>query len=191
MKLWKCSWTSLAALVLLSIAPLLKLAAAAELAIVPIYDPASKSYFEMVDGVKSKLISSGEGVWEGPRWGEAYRFAQERVYKGVRGRLAIVKSFETHAFLLRTFHPDSEAWIGLRYWCKARQLQWSDGTTADGHSYKAWAKNWRQDVYACASSVPNEYMPVAYSAAPSFQWIGKGINKRYYYFFVEYPTGHP
>jgi lectin-like protein len=159
-----------------------------ELLDTPVQDPASKSYFEMVDG--SHGMVKGPVAHEGPNWGEAYRLSQMRVYKGVRGRLAIVKSLETHQFLSLTFRPKSHVWIGLRYWCNSRKLQWSDGEMMTPGSFRAWAKEWKQDIYACASTGgPTEYMPVAYSPLPTFDWIGKGINKRYYYFFVEYPVG--
>src|SRR5215469_7602830 len=83
-----------------------------------VYDPASKSYFELIDGRKSDHYQPGYdsiGYGEGPTWQEAYNFARSRAYKGVNGRLAIVRGIATHDFLERTFHPDSFAWIGLRY----------------------------------------------------------------------------
>lgn len=160
-----------------------------ELLDTPVYDPISKSYFEMVDG--SHGMVKGPLAHEGPNWTDAYRLAQGRVFKGVHGRLAVVKSLETHEFLMRTFRPETYVWIGLRYWCTQRKLQWSDGTIAAAGSFQAWDKVWRQDVYACASGGGDkEFMPVAYSPLPKFDWIGKGIQKRYYYFFVEYPTGN-
>ena len=164
-----------------------------ELLDTPVYSPDTKSYFEMVDGshgMVARFPSAAGVVHEGPNWAEAYQLAQERTFKGVRGRLAIVKSFETHEFLSHTFRPKADVWIGLRYWCTARKLQWSDGEMMSPGSFQAWARQWKQDVYACASDGgPREYMPIAYSALPTFDWIGKGIHKRYPYFFVEYPTG--
>lgn len=159
-----------------------------ELLDTPIYDPYAKSYFEMVDG--SHGLVQGPLSHEGPNWAEANRLAQRRAFKGVRGRLAIVRSWQTHLFLLNTFRPKTYVWIGLRYSCRERKLHWADGSTMEAGSFQAWDKVWRQDVYACASTQdPAEYMPVAYAPLPTFDWIGKGINKRFYYFFVEYPTG--
>lgn len=162
---------------------------AAELLNVPVYDPRTKSYFEMADGAHG--LVRGTGVdHEGPNWREAYGFAQARSYKGVRGRLALVKDFETHEFLLGTFKPTTYVWIGLRYWCQARRLEWSDGKMLAPGSFQAWDKRW-DDSNACKGAGPKDYMPVAYSPPPDFRWIGKGANKRFYYFFVEYATGSP
>jgi len=165
-------------------------AAADELLNSRVYDPASKSYFEMVDG--SKGLVKGYNGNEGPTWAQAYALAREREFKGARGRLAIIKDRATSEFLARTFQPKTYVWIGLRYWCNQRKLQWSDGEAWTPGSFQIWDKVWRQDVYACPKGAgPAEYMPVAYSPLPEFHWIGKGINKRYYYFFVQYPTGGP
>ena len=158
-----------------------------ELLNTPVYDPNAKSYFEMVDG--SHGMVQGPVGHEGPNWREAYQLSQRRNFKGSPGRLAIVTSLETHEFLLRTFRPKTQVWIGLRYWCSTRKLQWSDGEMVKPGSFQAWAKEWKQDVYACSSDGAGEFMPVAYSPLPTFAWIGKGWAKRFYYFFVEYPTG--
>ena len=154
----------------------------------PVYDAESKSYFEMVDGRNLQ-----KNVYdEGPTWPEALTLAKQRSYKGVAGRLAIVKDLATHDFLERTFQPGSYVWIGLRYWCAAHKLQWSDGETPAPNAFGAWDKNWRQDVYACAGNTPGDFMPIAYSPIEAgFRWIGKGSGKRYYFYFVEYPAGHP
>jgi hypothetical protein len=158
----------------------------------PVYDPDSKSYFEMVDGREDKQ-AAGMARGQGPDWAEAFLWAKEREYKGAKGRLAIVKNIATHEFLERTFAPGSDVWIGLRYWCQVRKLQWSDGEMVSPGTFQAWAVNWRQDIYACNSGGgPTDYMPIAYNPiADGFRWIGKGKGKRYYFYFVEYPTGHP
>jgi hypothetical protein len=160
---------------------------AAELLDTPVYDPASKSYFEMVDGLK---IYKGYMANEGPNWEQANEFARARVFGGARGRLAIIASLATHAFLESTFKPGTYVWTGLRYFCASRKLEWSDGQSFVPGAFQAWDARWNQDVYGCQG--PKQvYMPIAYSPLPNFRWVGKGIEKRYYYFFVEYPTGHP
>src|SRR3546814_7056924 len=58
----------------------------------PIYDSHSQSYFQLFgDNVHP-------GNWEAARIRAAQKFS-----KGVLGRLAVVDSAETHAFLLRAF----------------------------------------------------------------------------------------
>jgi hypothetical protein len=161
--------------------------AAADLLDTPVYDPVSKSYFEMVDGLK---IYKGYMAHEGPNWAQAHDLARGRAYGGVQGRLATVSSVTTHEFLEQTFKPSNYVWIGLRYFCGAQKLQWDNGEALARGSFQAWDSNWRQDPYACNGPIQT-YMPVAYSPLPGFRWVGKGIEKRYYYFFVEYPTGHP
>lgn len=172
----------------------IQLASAAALVNKPVYDRGSKSYFELVDA--SDMIK-GYGANEGPTWSQANDLAREREYKGVHGRLAVVQSVETHFFLERTFEPDSESWIGLRLWCTRRTLQWSDGQDLKPGSFAAWDKNWNQDVYTCSGAGSSSagmmiYAPIAYTRVSyGFRWIAKGSGKRFHYFFVEYPTGHP
>ena len=169
---------------------------AAELLNTPVYDPASKSYFEMVNGRNGLVV--GYGSHEGPKWSEAYSLAEERVYKGVRGRLAVVKSNATHEFLMRTFQPETNVWIGLRYWCLSEKLQDVTGAYLDKSTFMPWAQNWRPDPFTCELDPythrprADNYMPIAYNGIGSgFRWFGETPSKRFYYFFVEYPTGSP
>ncbi len=160
-----------------------------------VYDPESKRYFMLLN------LRAPPGTPyprnEGLPWGEAERDARSRSYQGVQGRLAVVNTPEIHEFLLKTFRPDVETWIGLRYWCARRQLQSTDGAVHGRDAFKAWDPNWQQDVYACKSAVMNnpheeQYMPVAYNpVSKGFRWIGKGWFKRYWAAFVEFPTGKP
>ncbi len=149
---------------------------------VPVYDPVSKRYFAM--------MQSDTNAW---MWLDVYRQARGRWYKGVQGRLAIVDTLEVHEFLLQHFRLKyfQDAWIGLRYLCKAHKLIWSDGQPYQPNGFEAWDKNWKQDIYFCNSGNgnPNEWAPIAYS--PQFTWIGKGPSKGYQWYFMEYPTGHP
>ena len=148
--------------------------------VIPIYDPVSKRYFAMMQ-------SAGTGTWD-----QVYAQARGRGYKGAQGRLAIVDSIEVHEFLLRNFPLKyfEDAWIGLRYLCRARKLVWSDGKVYQRNGFEAWDKIWKQDQYFCGdTNDPNDWAPIAYS--PKFTWIAKGRHKKYEYYFVEYPTGHP
>lgn len=152
---------------------------------VPVYDPISKRYFA--------LMRADPKNW-GTKWGAVAQQAQKQAYRGVKGRLAIVDSLDVHEFLLRNFHPNKyqfNIWIGLRYLCGPKKLQWSDGRMLQPGSFQAWDPNWKQDVYACNSQPgdPTEWAPVAYS--PQFTWIVKGLNKGYDWYFIEFPTGKP
>ena len=120
---------------------------------VPVYDPAAKRYFALMPSAKG---SDG-------KWATEHADAEAHVYKGVRGRLAVVDTLEVHEFLLRHFHMPGPTWIGLRYLCRARKLEWSNGTLFKPGSFEAWDKNWKQDVFACSdTNNPNDWAPVAY-----------------------------
>lgn len=149
---------------------------------IPIYDPVSKHYFALMDSVKAN--------W-GTMWRKVYQQARGHWYKGAQGRLAIVDTFEKHDFLLTHFPLKywQDAWIGLRYFCEAKKLQWVSGRQWKRGSFEAWATPWNQDPVMCTAHTPTEYAPVAYN--PKFQWIAKGENKGYDWYFIEYPTGHP
>src|SRR3546814_21041878 len=85
----------------------------------PIYDPHSKSYFQIFDD------NVHPGNWEAAR-----SRAGMKAYKGVRGRLAVIDSAETQKFLLRAFDLDRRhisVWIGLPTVSSARLLKWDDG----------------------------------------------------------------
>ena len=107
-----------------------------------------------------------------------------------RDGYVIVRSPEVHAFLMRTFHPHQGVWIGLRYLCKQRQLQWVTGETVRPGSFQAWHKVWDQSAVGGCST--QEYLTVVYTPVDEgFRWIAKGVIKEYGYYFVEYPTGGP
>src|SRR5690606_32532542 len=129
---------------MLSGAPLL--AADLPLPRTPIYNPASKSYFQLFND------NIHPGNWEAARVRAA-----KHAYKGVRGRLAVIDKPETHVFVMRTFKLNQRGnavWIGLRYWCGARLLQWEDGMPFEPSSPKAfrlWHAEWsRSDEDACS-----------------------------------------
>lgn len=152
---------------------------------VPVYDPEAKRYFAL------------EHAQLGPQyltmWNSVAEQAQRQVYKGVRGRLAIVDSLEVHSFLLRTFRPNhyQSIWIGLRYLCNAKKLEWSDGRLMNPGSFQVWDKEWNQDVYTCnKKSDPNDWAPVAYTGE-MHSWVVKGNTKGYPWYFIEFPTGQP
>lgn len=156
----------------------------------PIYDPASKSYFELV---KTPREYAPGAVTPSMTFDVAVGAASGRKFKGVSGRLAIIKSPDTHLFVMQKLRPNEEAWIGLRYLCKLRQLRWVNGETVSKGQFQAWHTKWDQSANAGCVKGGGEadWMPVAYMGVQDgFRWVAKGAKKKYISFIVEYPTGH-
>lgn len=156
-------------------------------AIKPIYNPHTKSYFELrVDLPKP------------PQWRTAVRYARSKKFKGVRGRLAFVKDLKTHSFLRANFTLNEQAWIGLRFFCGVRKLVWVDGQIHERKAFKVWARQWHRTNVTCRSQKSRQgridYMPVAYTQTnKGFRWQASGPGKYFVSYFVEYLTGseHP
>lgn len=157
----------------------------------PVYNPETKSYFELIR-IGKGYSNRGSSVQE-IGWDKARLLALSRVYKGVTGRLAIVPSQSVDAFLRDTFHPIHETWIGLRYWCHIGKLQWVDGTELKGSGYQKWGPFWNveggdpnsSNVPRCVDFFPVHYWPVE----QGFYWNANGRHKEFYMIFIEYPTG--
>lgn len=163
----------------------------------PVYDPSSKSYYELVLIQTTRYSTRGAQDID---WTDAEELAEASTFKGVHGRLAVVKNIEVHNFLLTTFRPQWQTWIGLRYMCLSRRLQWTDGTIWKSGMFAAWDEDWDESGYpdGCGGSagptVPMSHknMPVAYSQpVRGFRWFATGWAKHFYSYFVEYPTGKP
>ncbi len=104
-----------------------------ELFNISVYDPHSKSYFG--------LYRIQRGSYE-----NANNYARSRIFKGARGRLAVVRSKETQNFIARTFRPPNETWIGLRMFCQSRKLRWVTGEElVRGKHFTNWGRRWRYD----------------------------------------------
>ena len=152
----------------------------------PIYDPVSKRYFELQYHFARE-------------WKEDKAEAATHQFKGVQGRLANVDSAGVHSFLLLHFRPNTTTWVGMEYMCEKHVLLDSTGKQMDGHTFQAWAEDWKPDFYACNNGTVAkeiEYMPIAYTpvelgSAKSFRWTGWGVAKRFDAYFIEYPTGAP
>jgi hypothetical protein len=152
----------------------------------PVYNPATRSYFALVDTYPEGFV-----------WERARRLATTHVFKGVHGRLAIVPDRQTDAFLVKTFssHLEHPAVIGLRYWCRNRKLQWIDGRTQPNRNFGIWHVPWNRTPQDSCGMLPNDsYMGVHYEAPRSsmtgimsLRAVGpaKGFNA----LIVEFPTG--
>lgn len=149
---------------------------------VPIFDPNTQSYFELRDDNSRQY------------WREARRLAAVSLYKGRRGRLAVVNSKETNDFLRSNFTLTGPAWIGLRYWCKTRKLRWVTGERHLRTGYNNWYRPWnRNPETTCgitgSGAETHGYMPVYYLPQNfGFRWQAAGPGKGFIRYFVEYPT---
>lgn len=159
----------------------------------PLYDPHSKSYFELVKVTLGMSSLPGQSV-AGIPFDKAVQLAAGRAFGGVKGRLAVVRSTETHLFIMQNLRPSEETWIGLRYLCRARSLEWVTGEKVQKGQFQAWHAQWDQAGNASCVNQTGEtpWMGVAYTAAgQGFRWVAKGGKKIYLAFLAEYPTGKP
>jgi hypothetical protein len=152
----------------------------------PVYNPASESYFQLLALTTHKN-----------RWSDARQMAASQIYKGVRGRLASVKDSETHEFILRTFDMSREVWIGLRYWCRYRMLEW-DGerpySPSDPGHFQAWHSQWiaNSRTFCPADWTGSEaYMAIYYRnfGGTNARWQGTTPAKFFGRILVEFSTG--
>jgi hypothetical protein len=158
------------------------------------YDPASKSYFELVRVTPAQQEAHKVGMVPETSFAKAAQFAAGRAFKGTRGRLAVVKTRETHEFIMTNLRPNTYTFIGLRYFCKQRQLRWINDEIHPANGFKAWHQNWDQgDSKYCLNSTNGPWwMGVAYTGVgDGFRWVARGSAKNWNLYLVEYPTGQP
>lgn len=151
----------------------------------PIYSPATKSYFQMVQ-------STGRHG----NWPEALDQVRGLTYNGVRGRLAVINSPEAHEFIMRNFDVSHPTWIGLRYWCEFRMLEWvglRPFSPTDPDQFQAWHPQWARNHAFCPpnASGPGAFMVVYYQplGETSALWQAVRRGKGFGRILVEYPTG--
>lgn len=157
----------------------------------PLFDPSSGSYFLLHRFTKAE---SPDDVFHALNFAQSMRAASGRAHKGVPGRMAVVKTAETHQFILINLRPPEHTWIGLRYFCKLRQLQWVNGEVHPKGAFSPWAAKWDQaDTASCVRGGGEaDWMPVAYEGVHAgARWVAKGAKKRYSYVIIEFPTGKP
>ena len=154
----------------------------------PVYNPHTKSYFQLFRDNTTN-------------WDSANKLAKTKYHKGVAGRLAHVEDMETHTFLLANLAIKKErnpVWIGLRYWCRLKMLQWTSDraySPSDPEHFRIWHTNWSHHgsrvSSACdSSSGPRSYVPVYYRTINGVtRWQAIGAGKFYVAYIVEYLTG--
>lgn len=151
----------------------------------PIYNPHSKSYFQLFDD------NLHPGTWEAARVR-----ALRKTFHDAPGRLAVVDSRETHDFLLRAFDLDQRSpsvWIGLRYWCSARLLQWEEGvpfSPSDPEPFKLWHAQWTYREAPACSTRASAFAPVYYRTMGKLtRWQAVEGSRSLSHYLVEFPTG--
>lgn len=170
----------------------------------PIYNPETKSYFELYN--PTVKTPGAKKAYYDPRfqwfWEQARRIAARKIYRGVRGRLAVVKTRSVHEFLRTHFTLGEPAWIGLRYWCKYHKLLWVTGELQKLTAFSNWGAVWdaqgaqpngprvKSCVEVAHGGIP--WLPVHYwPTKDGFYWNANGYRKGFASMFIEYPTGKP
>lgn len=162
----------------------------------PIFDPSSKSYFQLFDD------NVNPGTWDAAR-----SRAASKVHNGVRGRLAVIDSVETHKFIIRNFGMnwhEASVWIGLRYWCSAHMLQWEGElpfSPSDAGRFRLWHSQWARngsgqgasagmaDTCGMAASRKQGFAPVYYrNIGGVVRWQATGAGKGFANYLVEFVT---
>lgn len=162
----------------------------------PVYNPETKSYFEL-------HRPKGQVAKVGIAWPEASKIAAGKNYRGVRGRLAVVKTAATDKFLRETFKSSTAAWIGLRYWCGFKRLQWITGEIHGLNKFQRWGTTWNIKGRNRALSSMLAECPARAGGTPyflgihywnlksGFNWNANSLNTGLNALFIEYPTGKP
>ena len=168
----------------------------------PFYNPETKSYFELYspeasDPKRTRSVRTFGTIG----FNEAMGMAARRRYKGVPGRLAIIKSQQTHEFLAENLKPEGSAWIGLRYYCRFNKLMWVNGEILEkGKDFAKWSpQGWRLQGASPRSKkqsyCPSERtasLPVHYwGMSDGFFWNANGFAKHFNAMIIEYRTGKP
>ena len=161
----------------------------------PIYNPETKSYFENYDLYRDP--NNPYGVYFAFEWPLAKQWAESRVFHGVRGRLAVIKSREVQEFIAKKLQPDDGAWFGLSFRCDSRSLWWVTGENWPLSAYQNWNRPWNVEGTTWknanhAQCPPNEVAGVHYwGAATGYKWNVNGPHKGFHYLIIEYTTGKP
>lgn len=145
-----------------------------------VLDPSSGSHFELV-----RKTLDFEGKFP-TVWRDARPAAEKRVHKGIRGRLAVIKSQDTLIFLQKNFDI-SISWIGLRYFCANKKLVWVNGDTLKPEAdFQRWHPKWARTHIRCSN---RGYMPIYLTdATSSLSWQASGPEKGFQAYLVEYPA---
>ncbi|GAB6054290.1 hypothetical protein JCM17960_31100 [Magnetospira thiophila] len=163
----------------------------------PVYNEETKSYFALMEAENDQKF-----------WDTLDIEAAGQTYKEVNGRLAIIPSRSVHDFLVQEFGLRHPTWIGLRYWCQFKSLQWVDGSKVETTDFQIWQAPWYRDREAKCDDNPRSkrmFMPVYYeprnyrekgsfligSKTDDVHWRATGHETQFRHYLIEYPTGAP
>jgi hypothetical protein len=143
----------------------------------PVYNGATKSYFQLVT-VPARRVA---------RWNRARARARQMVFNGVRGRLAVVDSAEIMAFVRDNFEVAEPTWVGARFFCGPRKLLWENAKIQDRGDYARWHRRWASSARQCSKV---RYMPLFLTAErEGFYWRASEPRQGLRYALVEFATG--
>ncbi len=143
-----------------------------------VYHEQSKSWYQFVQ----------HDVTDSKSWDDANKLARGLAHNGIQGRLAVVDDAETNEFLRKTFKPDVDTWIGLRYFCKFHKVVWVTGEILDRQGYQRWAGQWYRRSEITCENQAMDYMPVYFTpVSQGFRWQASGLLKKFYAYIVEFP----
>jgi hypothetical protein len=151
----------------------------------PVFDPVTKSYFEL-------RVDNKRGGKK-PNWQTAVGNAARLYHDGRRGRLAVIKDQETLKFIRNNFKVLHETWIGLRFYCQFRKLIWVTGEIQPLSDRSLWHPQWYRnaDTRCSAQTVrPGSYMPIYLTpeSKGSVSWQASISAKFFDFYMVEYPA---
>lgn len=165
--------------------------ARAEKMIGPYYNPQTQSWFGLIKRNRDGFLN----------FETARMIAQARTYKGLRGRLAIVRDKQTHDFIIDKLGGSMVRMtlFGLRYWCKYGRLQWVDGSFQKAQAFGPWQMPWMLTDNGRPASC-GQYLAVYYEpAGMSYKgmaddpviygnhWRAVGSEKHFWEFLIEFP----
>lgn len=136
------------------------------------------------DSQYQAIKATTEAGRSGVRWAQAREEAQRITHQGQRARLAVIPNMQVHACVSQKLVPKakSEAWIGLRYWCPYRKLQWATGEMRAHSKPSPWALRWSR-----YGTCQTQYTGVYYTTDTK-RWQAVESTKRFRYMIVEYPS---
>lgn len=146
------------------------------------YHAPSDTYFKLIQDWKTT---------QGVTWAEARRRAEQLTHRGRPGRLAVIRDPELYGWILSALPLPSvqwgggATWIGLRYWCGARQLLWVDMKPHRRRQLAPWAVPWNRNGDDICNNAGVSYMGV-YHLGQIGRWQAVGPAKRFPHYIVEY-----
>jgi hypothetical protein len=143
----------------------------------PVYNAATKSYFQLVPARSDRPAP----------WNSARAQARGMVFNGVRGRLAVVNTFEAMKFVRDNFEIEAATWLGARYLCGLRKLFWENAKTQTSGDYARWHEYWVASARQCPQV---GYMPLYLTAERrGLYWRASEPRQGFKYALVEFATG--